>query len=393
MAELLEKLIPSLREAKVDAEWRVIEGGSKFFGITKSIHNALHGAEETFTPDMFEHYLAINQRNAEMMQDLRDADLVVIHDPQPAGMIRYFPKRKGKWIWRCHIDISSPDPTLWSWLKGVVSLYDAVVFHSDRFAKKDLMLRQFIVPPAIDPLSPKNTDLSNEEVRQLLQKHRIDTKKPLISQIGRFDRLKDPEGVVKVFQQVREPGGVVDVLRSIAGKGVLDVTKLGERGIKCQLVLAGGLAADDPEGQEVFESVSKLAGRDKDIRILALPPHADIDINAIQRASSVVLQKSLREGFALTVSEALWKGVPVIGGNAGGIPLQIIDGVNGFLVNSIEEAVDRVRFVLRNREKAVKIGQAGREHVRKNFLITRYVRDHLLTYLTLELIPRKLVQL
>jgi trehalose synthase len=341
---------------------------------------------------MLDHYLKVNAKNAQQMADLGEADFVIVHDPQPAALIKHFPKRRGKWIWRCHIDVSTPNLRVWDFLKIFVSQYDAAVFHIDKFAKKDLLVRQFIVPPSIDPLSPKNIEINVDDIDKNLSKHGIKKNKPIISQIGRFDRLKDPAGVVKVYKSVKNPGEVVDVFGFFTGGEILDLTRVVKKRIDCQLVLAGGLATDDPEGQEVYQEVARMAEGDKGIRILVLPPFADIDINVIQRASQVVLQKSLKEGFALTVSEALWKGTPVVGGNAGGIPLQIIDGINGFLVNNIEEAADRVRFLLMNAQKAKEMGNAGREHVKKNFLITRHVRDHLLIYLTLELIPRKLIQ-
>lgn len=393
VAEILQKLIPLLKECKLDVEWRVIEGDDKFFKITKDFHNALHGADLEINQRMLDHYIEINAKNAQKMADLGEADFVVIHDPQPAAIINYFPKRKGKWIWRCHIDVSTPNLRVWDFLKKFISQYDAAVFHVDKFSKKDLLIRQFIIPPAIDPLSPKNIEMKESDIDKILSKHGIKRKKPIISQIGRFDRLKDPTGVIKMYKNVKKPGEVVDVLRLFKGGEFLDLTRFAKKGIDCQLLLAGGLASDDPEGQEVYKEVVKMAEGDEDIKILVLPPFSDLDINAIQRASNLVLQKSLKEGFALTVSEALWKGTPVVGGNTGGIPLQIINGINGFLVNSIEEAADRVRFLLMNPQKAKEMGKAGKEHVRKNFLITRYVRDHLLMYLTLELIPRKLVQL
>ncbi|MEM3087858.1 MAG: glycosyltransferase, partial [Candidatus Bathyarchaeia archaeon] len=228
--------------------------------------------------------------------------------------------------------------------------------------------RQFIIPPAIDPLSEKNIELSKQEIDSILEKYDIDSNKPLITQISRFDRLKDPVGVIDAYHMVKKE-------------------------CDCQLVLAGSLAADDPEGAAVFTKVQEKAKEDKDIHLLLLPPFSDREINALQRASSVVLQKSLKEGFALTVSEALWKGVPVIGGNTGGIPLQIIDGVNGFLVNDVGEAADRINYLLKNPQIAREMGRRGKEHVRNNFLIVRELRDYFLMFLTLLYIPGKLVQL
>lgn len=391
VAEILQKLIPLLSESGLDAQWQVIKGDEEFFSITKSFHNALHGDRVQLTQQMFDYYIRINRENAQQLQ-LNDADIVVIHDPQPAALIQYFPKRKGKWIWRCHIDVSTPFPRVWEFLKTFVSQYDAAVFHVDKFAKRDLPIRQFIIPPSIDPLSDKNRELSEDEIKLVLEKHHITKDKPIITQIGRFDHLKDPVGVVKMCKMIKDPRSVVDVFRMFRGGSVLDATQIGRERVDCKLILAGGLASDDPEGQKVFQEVQSVSKGDEDIHLLVLPP-ADLDINALQRASDIILQKSLKEGFGLTVSEALWKEKPVIGGDTGGIPLQIINGMDGFLVNSIEEAADKVRFLIKNPKKAKQMGKIGKEHVRKNFLITRHVRDHLLMYLTLQLIPRKLVQL
>jgi len=390
VAEILNKLVPFLNETGIEAKWELIEGGEDFWFATKSFHNALHGANVPITSKMFDDYLRTNQENAKLL-DLDDADFVVVHDPQPAALIQHFPNRRGKWIWRCHIDVSTPQPRVWEFLRPFISQYDAAVFHIDGFAKKDLFIRQFIIPPSIDPLSDKNRDISELESDLTLQKYGISLEKPIISQIGRFDRLKDPEGVVKVYQQLRKPGAVLDVHRLFQGADVIDATRLSKEQIDCQLILAGGVT--DPDSEEIYQRLRKLAEGDKNVHLLNLPAFSDLDINALQRSSNVVLQKSLKEGFALTVTEALWKARPVIGGNTGGIPLQVIDGVNGFLVNSIEQCVERVRFLLKNPRKAEDMGKAGKEHVRRNFIITRHVRDHLLMYLTLELIPTKLKQL
>jgi len=390
VAEILNKLIPYLNEAGVETEWEIIKGGEGFWFATKSFHNALHGVNVPITSRMFDDYLRTNEENAKLL-DLNDADFVVVHDPQPAALIQHFPKRRGKWIWRCHIDVSTPQPSVWEFLKPFISQYDAAVFHVNSFAKKDLFIRQFIIPPSIDPLSEKNRDLTEEEVDRVLQKYGITREKPIISQIGRFDRLKDPEGVVKVYQRIKRPGAVVDVHRLFQGAGVVDVTSLSRQPIDCKLLLVGGVT--DPDSERIFRGLGKLIEGDKDVHLLDLPAFSDLEINALQRSSDIVLQKSLKEGFALTVTEALWKAKPVIGGKTGGIPLQVIDGVDGFLVDSIDQCVDRVRLLLENRRRAEDMGKAGKEHVRRNFLITRHVRDHLLLYLTLDLIPSKLVQL
>ncbi|MHA2105875.1 MAG: glycosyltransferase [Candidatus Hodarchaeales archaeon] len=382
VAEILHKLIPLLREAKIDAEWRVIQGNTEFYKITKDFHNALHGSNLPITHEMVNQYLEINQKNAESYPELNDADFVVVHDPQPAALINYFPDRKGKWIWRCHIDVSSPSSMVWNFFKNIISQYNAVVFHEDSFTKKDLMIRQFIVPPSIDPLSSKNKDISEEEVQKHLEDNNIHTNKLILTQIGRFDRLKDPNGVIKMFQALKTNTNMAS--ESLQLNNNLSITTYKTENFDCQLILAGGLAADDPEGIEVYQDVVNNSKDLKDVHILQKPYFDDLEINAMQRASYLVLQKSLREGFGLTVSEALWKGIPVIGGNTGGIPLQIIHGRNGFLVNSIEEATEAARFLLNDPKRAVKMGKIGKEHIRKYFLITRHVRDHLLIYLTLQ---------
>ena len=393
VAEILQKLIPLMHDAKIDTEWKVMAGNDQFFDITKEMHNALHGAEWHVSQKKLSHYADVNKMNADQMEELNKSDFVVIHDPQPVAMINHFPKRKGKWIWRCHIDISTPNPAIWDFLRTYIAQYDAAVFHVDSFAKKDLMIRQFIIPPSIDPLSPKNQDMTHEEVNTIFNRFGIPPKKPIASQVGRFDRFKDPQGVILMFKQLRRASSNMDVKRGSVGDGIVESTRLGKKELDFQLIIAGGLAADDPEGQEVHQEISRMVKEERDAHILVLPPFADREINAIQRASKVVLQKSLKEGFALTVSEALWKGTPVVGGNTGGIPLQIVNGINGFLVNSIDEAADGVRFLLTHAEEAVRMGAVGREHVKRNFLITRHVRDHLLMYLTLELIPQKLIKL
>lgn len=394
VSEILSTMVPLMIDAGVESEWHVIEGDRKFFRITKGIHNALHGDSVELTDEMKNHLQKINEENANKMQFLNDADFVIIHDPQPASIISHFPRRKGKWIWRCHIDLSSPDPVVWEFLKKSVSVYDAAVFHTDSFAKKDLALRQFIVPPSIDPLSPKNRNLEADQIANLMKKLGINTKKPIITQIGRFDRLKDPEGVVLMYKQLKVSSDTIPsrFLARMEDRDFMvgtEETLKRKKKLVSQLVLAGGFAADDPEGQEVYDAVLEKAGGNRSIHVLSLPPSADNEVNALQRSSSVVLQKSLREGFGLTVSEALWKGKPVVGGNAGGIPLQIMDGYNGFLVTTIDEASAAIASLLRYPKKAKEMGKIGKEHVRKNFLITRHIRDYLLMFQTLDLIPQR----
>ena len=280
---------------------------------------------------------------------------------------------------------------LWEFLRTFVSQYDAAVFHTDKFAKKDLSISQFIVPPAIDPLSEKNMELTQGKMDSVLEKYSINHDKPIVTQVGRFDRLKDPEGVIKMYRMIKKPNNVLNIKHVFGDGGMIDIARMMRGEIDFQLVLAGGFAPDDPEGREVYEEVKNKVEGDKDIHVILNPP--DLAINAIQRISDVIVQKSLKEGFGLTVSEGLWKSKPVVGGNTGGIPLQIIDGLDGYLVNGSKEAAEKVRYLLKNPQTAKKMGELGREHVRRRFLTTRYLKDILLTYLTLKYVPCKLIQL
>jgi len=281
-----------------------------------------------------------------------------MHDPQPAAMIRA--KENGNWIWRCHIDVSDPDIYVWNFLRGFISGYDASVFSTPLFARPDLGNKRFLVPPSIDPLSDKNVELLQSEIDAVLDRYGISTDKPTITQISRFDRLKNlPE--------------------------TIDAYKMAKKQIDCQLILAGGVASDDPEGMGVYQEIMEKVDGDEDINVLiGSPPFTEIEINAFQRASDVIMQKSVKEGFGLVVSEGLWKGKPVIGSATGGIPLQVLDGVTGYLVDSVEEAAHRIIGLLRNPKLAQRLGENGREHVRNNFLITRQIKDYLLLMLSLE---------
>jgi trehalose synthase len=392
VAEILQRLIPLLRDVGVDAEWKTIEGKNDFFKITKKIHNALHGINVPITNEMLESYIRTNKENANQL-DLDDADFVIVHDPQPAALINHFPNRKGKWIWRCHIDLSTPDPKVWEFLKTHVSKYDAAVFHIEQFTKRDLPIKQFVIPPSIDPLSEKNRDLTNAEIESVLKSFDIDTEKPIISQIGRFDSLKDPQGVLKVHQHLRNHKFFSEIYHLLKNGLKTDVIQSRKTEIDCQLILAGGLPHDDPEGLQVCKDLQKKIGKNRDAHILCKPHFSDLEINALQRASKIILQKSWKEGFGLTISEALWKSKPVIGGNTGGIPLQIINGKTGFLVNSVEEAAEKTKYLLKNPQKAEEMGKNGKEHVRQNFIITKQVMNHLILYLKLETIPAKIVQI
>ena len=379
VAEILTSLVPLSNGLGVETEWNVIRGDDEFFSVTKSFHNALHGSLDGLTDirmyephgtpeelgsrvgrlemkqDMFETYLHWNEINSEEMDV--DGDFVFMHDPQPAAMIRA--KEGGKWIWRCHIDVSSPDRLVWNFLKEFVSKYDASVFSAPLFARPDIHTRKFLVPPSIDPLSDKNIELPECEIDKVLDRYEITRDKPTIVQVSRFDRLKDIPGTIDAYKLVKER-------------------------IDCQLILAGGVASDDPEGLEVYHEIAKKAEGDPDVHVLlGSPPFTEIEINAFQRAADVIMQKSLKEGFGLVVSEGLWKGKPVVGGATGGIPLQIIDGVTGYLVSSSEEAAYHIANLLKHPELATRLGENGREHVRNNFLITRHLKDHLLLMLSL----------
>ena len=398
VAEILQRLIPLMKDTGIDANWKTIEGNDEFYKITKKIHNALHGVIVPITQEMLELYDNTNKQNAEQL-DLDDADFVIVHDPQPAALIKYFPNRKGKWIWRCHIDLTTPDAPIWEYLKSFVSRYDAAVFHIEQFAKRELPIKKFIIPPSIDPLSDKNKDITDDEIKSVLESYRIDRQRPIITQIGRFDTLKDPQGVVKMHQLLRSQKFFVEIYHLLkSARSFRNGLKANEKQsnnpeIDCQLILAGGLAHDDPEGLQVCQNLQKSIGKNSDVYILCKEHFSDLEINALQRASKIILQKSWKEGFGLTVSEALWKSKPVIGGNTGGIPQQIIDGETGFLVNNVQEAARKTKYLLRNPEKAEEMGKKGKEHVRKNFIITKQVMNHLLLYLTLDSIPGKLVQI
>jgi trehalose synthase len=350
VAEILHRLIPLLNELGIDCSWKVIEGNEDFFNITKNIHNALQGEKVSFSNEDFLKYLKINKRNAESL-DLGNADIVMIHDPQPLLLRNYYSRNKTKWVWRCHIDMSKPDLTLWKFLQKYVMKYDCSIFSISKFAKS-LPHPQYLIAPSIDPLSDKNRELDENEIKEALKPFNISKNKPLILQVSRFDRFKDPVGVIEAFRLVKKE-------------------------IDCRLILAGGLASDDPEGKIVFEEVKRKAAGDPDIDILLLKSKSNIEINALQRIADVVIQKSIKEGFGLVVTEAMWKEKAVIGGDAGGITIQLYNHNTGFLVNSIEGAAYRIRYLLNRPEIAHKIGQQAKNFVTQKFLITRHLSDYL----------------
>jgi len=356
VAEMLRRIVPLLRELGVQVEWEVIKGADDFFEITKAFHNALQGQKEDFSDEVFKTYLAYNEMNAGEMRF--DQDLIVIHDPQPAAMIHWNRNRTNKWVWRCHIDLSHPNPQLWRFLKPYIEQYDAAIFTSALFSP-DIAIPQYRFFPAIDPLDDKNRDLRAPYVERVFAKYGIPRDKPIVTQISRYDPWKDPVGVVQAFKMARK---------------YLD----------CRLLMVGDKAADDPETDKILARVRAEAGDDPDIHLLLFSPSSSQEINAFQRGSDIVLQKSLREGFALTVSEALWKRRPVIGGAVGGIPSQIIDGHTGLLVHSVEGASLAIRSLLNRPDFARDLGENGRQRVRDEFLITKNLKRYLLLLLALD---------
>ncbi|HXF81888.1 MAG TPA: glycosyltransferase [bacterium] len=348
VAEMLHRYLPLFEELGVPSRWEVLSGSEAFFRVTKSFHNALQGEEQAFTDAMLQTYVETNRENATRL-DL-GADLVIIHDPQPAAMIEFAPRR-GPWVWRCHIDVSRPQRRAWSFLRQYVVRYDGAVFSLPKFAQR-LPIPQYLIYPSIDPLSDKNRPLEPEEVDAVLHRLGIPRDKPILLQVSRFDRFKDPIGVINAYRIVKKYDD-------------------------CRLILAGGGATDDPEGEQVLAEVREAAHGDPDIHVLVLPPTAHLEINALQHAADIIIQKSTREGFGLTVAEGMWKGKPVIGGFAGGITVQIIYGVTGYTVNSVEGCAFRIRHLLANPALARTMGENAREYVRENFLITRDLTEHL----------------
>ena len=354
VAEILSRIIPLLRQLGVDATWDVLKGDDTFFKITKKFHNTLQGMNECISNDELAHFLEVNRQNAEEM-DLY-GDIMFIHDPQPIALIDKKDAKGGKkWIWRCHIDLTGPQSDIMDFLRSYMERYDRVVISSPNYARADINVEQVIIPPSVDPLSDKNRDLPEEMIDLVLNRLGIDKKRPIVSQISRFDRFKNPCGVIEVYKRVKKYKDI-------------------------QLVLAGGGATDDPEGPGILEELKDKVECDPDVHIIDLPPYSDIEINALQRASTVILQNSSKEGFGLTVTEALWKARPVIASAVGGIPLQICHEHTGILTHSLGETEAYLKKLLDDPEYAMKLGINGKEHVRNNFLITRHIRDCLILF-------------
>jgi len=352
VAEILSWMIPLMRELGIDAVWEVIEGSDEFFAVTKKMHNGLQGQQVELTVSDQKCYEATNEASiGRLGASLEHADAVFVHDPQPAYLIRLINKRTGKWIWRCHIDVSKPERRIWKYLKETIELYSASIFSIAQFAQP-LRHPQVIIPPSIDPLSDKNCELPASEIENVYERFLIDPSRPLLVQISRFDKFKDPVGVIKAYRLLKKTKPV-------------------------QLVLAGGFASDDPEGAEVLNQVGEAAGDDPDIHVLLLPGDQDRLINALQCAADIIIQKSTKEGFGLTVTEGMWKGKPVVGGDTGGIKLQVFNYSTGFLVKSPEGAALRIRYLLHNKEAARDMGIRARENVRENFLLIRQLREYL----------------
>ena len=352
VAEILTWMIAFMRELGIDASWEVISGNEPFFNTTKLFHNGLQGNPANLAAHHIRAYEETNRDNADILRHkLEDADIVFIHDPQPAMLLSLCPGRRGKWIWRCHIDASQPYRPVWKYLRPLLEGYDASIFSMAEFTRA-LPHPQFLVAPSIDPLSEKNVELPQKETDEIYDRFNLVPDRPILTQVSRFDRFKDPLGVIYGY-------------------------KLARKCCPIQLVLAGGSADDDPEGAAVLQEVREAAQDDPDIHVLMLPPDAHRTINALQRCSDIIIQKSTREGFGLTVTEGLWKGKPVIGGQVGGIALQVINHHTGFLVNSPEGMAQRVRYLINHRETMKTMGNKGREFVRENFLLTRHLREYL----------------
>jgi trehalose synthase len=356
VAEINYTLIPLMRDAGLDVEWRIIKGADEFFDVTKTIHNALQGAETGLTPEQEEVYKRYNALNAEEFED--DYDYVCIHDPQPAAMIEHFEDSRAPWIWRCHIDLSTPNPSVLDFLVPSLARYEAHIYHMQEYVpRRDGLSEAFIWPPAIDPLNPKNMALSSEDAAYIVDQFGIDVKRPLITQVSRFDPWKDPLGVIDAYRGVKETHPDV------------------------QLALVGSMAHDDPEGWEFYNQTVSYADGDPDIFILSnLNNIGSVEVNAFQVHSAAVVQKSIKEGFGLTVTEGLWKGRPTVAGRVGGIVAQIEDGVTGWLVDSSSECSDACKEILADPATARERALRGKEHVRRHFLTPRLLRDWLALY-------------
>lgn len=356
VAEILRSEIPLLRDLGLVADWKLITGDEPFFSVTKAVHNGLQGAPSGLTGAQQETYLTYSARNAQLLEE--EYDLIVAHDPQPLALLQLHGKGAAKWVWRCHIDTAEPNPRVWDFLRPYLDGYDAAVFTLGNFAPPDVPVgRVEIIPPAIDPESPKNMQLDQRTARSVLDWIGVDTTRPLVTQVSRFDTWKDPLGVIEAYRIVRD-----------------EVPDL-------QLALVGSMALDDPEGWEIYRGIQEAAKTDPYIHLFTnLTGVGNVEVNAFQRLSDVVIQKSIREGFGLVVSEALWKDTPVVAGRAGGIPLQMQDGAGGFLVDSVEECAAKTLRLLKDPKEGAELAGKGRQLVRERFLLTRLIADELRLY-------------
>lgn len=353
VAELLSRELPIYLALGIRADWRIIHGDKRFFTVTKQFHNGLQGAEFPLTEPMKEEYLKHNEASAELLED--EYDVYIVHDPQPAALRRFRKKTKAKWVWRCHVDSSTPNPAVWKFLRPFIQAYDAVIFTMKAFRPRDLATQLVaFIPPAIDPFATKNMDLPHDVCRRAIADSGVDLRKPLLVQVSRFDPWKDPLGVIQAYRLVKEkePG--------------------------TQLALIGALAGDDPQGWQMLETINDKALKDPDLHVFTnLTGVGNMEVNVFQRAADMVIQKSLKEGFGLVVSEALWKERAVVAGAAGGIPMQFPGGYEKYLVDSVEECAERLLHLLHHPDEAAEFGRAGREQVRRAFLLPRLIRDEL----------------
>ena len=356
VAEILRSEVPLLRDLGIAADWKIITGDTGFFSVTKTMHNALQGHRRSLTEHEKEIYLTYSTRNAHLLDE--EYDLIVAHDPQPLAIPQFHGRGDTRWVWRCHLDTSEPNPELWDYLCPYLDDYDAAVFTTGDFVPPGLPIsRVEIVPPAIDPESPKNIELPSKIAERLLGWLGIEIERPLVTQVSRFDPWKDQPGVIEAYRMVKE-----------------EVPDL-------KLALVGSMALDDPEGWEVYRQIKEAARKDPDIDIFTnLTGVSNVEVNAFQRFSDVCVQKSIREGFGLVVSETLWKGTPMVAGEAGGIPMQMPDGAGGFLVDSVEECAEKILFLLQNPEEGAQLARAGKELIRRRFLLTRLISDELRLY-------------
>ncbi len=376
VAEILSSMVPLMRDLGMDAQWKVIEGDEEFFRITKTIHNGLQGGQVVLSEKMQNHYMEVNRRNAE---DLEDGwDFVIVHDPQPAAILglraEELGRREGKWIWRCHIDMSTPNPDCLAFLSRFIPSYDASIFSLEGYIPPGIGLRRpVVIHPSIDPLTGKNRPMSPQEVELIAQRYGIDPSKPTVCAVARFDPWKDPLGVIDLYKFIKGQPGPRNRLPRL-----LRLYKAVKREVRdFQLLLVASMAHDDPEGWEYYEKALRRAGEDPDIFFLTnLRGVGGEEVNAFQRFSDVAVMRSIREGFGLTVSEALWKRVPVVGSRVGGIPLQVLDGETGFLTEDAQTAAERIIRLITDEGLRRRMGEAGRAHVKGRFLTTRHLRDY-----------------